>query len=92
MHQIICSALRRIKARLSPLDSKVYEYIRTGEYDKAEAELIKVLDFNAESWWRYGTECTHNKQYNKARECYERALELDPNYEKARELLDELTS
>jgi tetratricopeptide (TPR) repeat protein len=67
-----------------------WAYNKIAEHEKAEADLLNALNDNAEQWWRHATECVHDKQYDKAKKFCEKAIEIDPEHEKAHDLLDDL--
>lgn len=68
-------------------------YFLNSKYDEAINELNKVLEINpgnSEAYYNLGLIYENKNQYEKAREMYEKALSIDPDYKLAREHLNKL--
>lgn len=68
-------------------------YFINTKYDEAVKELEKVLKINpknAEAYYNLGLIYENRTQGDKARDMYERALDIDPDYKLAKEHLNRL--
>jgi Flp pilus assembly protein TadD len=68
-------------------------YFMNSKYDEAIEELNKVLEVNpknAEAYYNLGLIYEHKNQKEDARNMYEKALNIDPEYKLAREHINKL--
>lgn len=69
--------------------------IERGEWDEAIPWLEKAIaspryEAYHYAWYNLGRVCVHKEMYSKARECFRKALEIEPKYHAASEALQKL--
>jgi Tfp pilus assembly protein PilF len=69
--------------------------IEQGKWDEAvpwleKAIMSKRYEAYHYPWYNLGRVCLANELYNKARLCFEKALEMEPRYTPAKEALDKV--
>lgn len=88
-----------IKKKLSPQSEEVgllemaKFYFMNNKYDEAIEELEKVLEINpgnAEAYYNLGLIFENRNQTDKAKDMFEKALDIDNDYRLAREHLNKL--
>jgi tetratricopeptide (TPR) repeat protein len=85
--------------QLDPADATYLIYaasasFRAGDIDRAQKLASKAADCKEgcvdEAWFNLGGYLLSDKRYHDAADCYRKALEIDPNYEIAKERLEDV--